>query len=462
MRILQVVHSLPFLNQAGTEVYTYNLSLELSKRHEVYIFSRVCNTKQKEYEVTKQNMNGITVYLINNTFKNCNSFQMYYENEAVDKKFVELLDEITPDVVHIQHLIFLSIGLIKMINKRRIPIVFTLHDYWLMCPKWHILKKNLTPCEKVFTANFDQECFDCLSEILNIKKGAKRIYLLSKSLLPAFALRWLKNAYFLYAQKVRDNNIGIDKFKERSIRIKALLNNIDLFIAPSEYLRNKFIEFGIFPEKMRLSQNGLNSDLFKGIQKVKANKIRFAFIGTILPAKGIHILIESFNNINRANTELNIYGRLYSYTGFEHYPPYLKKLAKNENIRFMGEFNQFEIVNIFSEIDILVVPSLWYENSPLVIKEAFLSGTPVIASRIAGIPELVTDGVNGFLFNPGDSRGLKEKLQYIIDNPHIIEEFMKHIPEVKRIEDNAKEIEEIYGALVTKRMVKNSIYSYVL
>src|SRR3989338_6135820 len=190
MRILQVVHSLPFLNQAGTEVHTYNLALELSKRHEVHIFARACNTKQKEYEVTKQNMDGIRVYLINNTFKKCNSFEVFYENEEIEKRFAELLDEITPDIVHIQHLVFLSIGLIKIIRDRGIPIVFTLHDYWLICPKWHVLKKGSTHCGKVFTGNFDEECLDCLSDILNIKIGSKMVYLLMKCLLPNFALMY--------------------------------------------------------------------------------------------------------------------------------------------------------------------------------------------------------------------------------------------------------------------------------
>lgn len=451
MRILQVVHSLPFLNQAGTEVYTYNLSLELSKRHQVYIFSRVCNTKQKEYKVTKQNMNGITVYLINNTFKDCNSFEMYYENEAIDKKFAELLDKIMPDVVHIQHLVFLSIGLIKIISNRGIPIVFTLHDYWLICPKWHIFKNGSTPCEKVFSGNFDQECLNCLSEILHIKRGAKRVYLLSKWLLPNFALSWLKNAYLLCIQRISDYNTGINKLKERARKINAFLNSIDFFIAPSEYLKNKFIEFGISSEKIRLSQNGLNSELFKGIQKVRTDKIRFAFIGTILPAKGLHILIESFNRIKNRDVELKIYGRLYPYVGFEYYPSYLKKIIKNKNIRFMGEFNYFEIAKIFSEIDILVVPSVWYENSPLVIKEAFLSKTPVIASKIGGIPELVNDGVNGLLFNPGDSNDLQEKIQYLIDSPDIIERLKENIPKVKSIEDNASEVEDIYNKLIAKK-----------
>lgn len=451
MRILQVVHSLPFLNQAGTEVHTYNLSLELSKRHQVYIFSRVCNTKQKEYEVTKQNMNGVRVYLINNTFKNCNSFKMYYENEAIDKRFVELLDEIAPDIVHIQHLVFLSIGLIKTISERGIPIVFTLHDYWLMCLKWHVLKRDSTPCEKVFSGNFDQECLSCLSEILHIKRGAKKVYLLIKCLLPNFALRWLKNVYFLCTQRIPDNGTGIDKLKERARRINALLNGIDFFTAPSECLKNKFIEFGIPSEKINVSQNGLDGNLFIDIQKIKANKIRFAFIGTILPAKGLHILIKSFNRIKKRDAELKIYGRLYPYVGFEYYPPYLKKIIKNRNIRFAGEFNYFEIAKIFSEIDILIVPSVWYENSPLVIKEAFFSKTPVIASRIGGIPELVTDGLNGLLFNPQDADDLQEKIQYLIDNPGVIEKFKENIPRVKSIEDNASEIEDIYNKLIAKK-----------
>jgi len=454
MRILQVVHSLPFLNQAGTEVHTYNLSLELSKTHEVYIFSRVCNTKQKEYEVTKQNMNGVRVYLINNTFKNCNSFEMYYENEMIDKRFAEILYEIKPDVVHIQHLVFLSIGLIKIIRDRGIPVVFTLHDYWLICPKWHVLKNDSTPCEKVFSGNFDQECLSCLSEILHIKRGVKRVYLLSKWLLPNFALSWLKNIYFLCTQRISGNNKGIDKLKERTRKINAFLNSIDFFITPSEYLKNNFIGFGISREKIRLSQNGLNSELFKGIQKVRTNKIRFAFIGTILPAKGLHILIESFNRIKKRDAELKIYGRLYPYVGFEYYPSHLKKIIKNKNIKLMGEFNYFEIAKIFSQIDILVVPSVWYENSPLVIKEAFLSNTPVIASRIGGIPELVNDGANGLLFKPQDADDLQEKIQYIIDNPDIIEKFKKNIPKVKNIEDNATEVEDVYNKLIAQKESK--------
>jgi glycosyltransferase involved in cell wall biosynthesis len=179
MRILQVAHSLPFLNQAGTEIYTYELSRELSKKHELHIFTRGCDEKQKEYEITEKNINGIKVFLINNTFRYCDSFEMYYQNESIDARFEALLDRVKPNVIHVQHLIFLSTGIIKKIKQRGIPIVFTVHDYWLMCPRWHLLKKNLMPCTKAFVHDFDKECLSCVAELLSIKKSSKAVYLIS-------------------------------------------------------------------------------------------------------------------------------------------------------------------------------------------------------------------------------------------------------------------------------------------
>lgn len=448
MKILQIVHSLPFLNQAGTEMYTYELASELSKRHQVYIFSRNCDIKQEEYEITKKVINGMVIYLVNNTFRQCDSFEMYYENDEIDKRFAELLDEIAPDIVHIQHLVFLSIGLIKKIKDRGVPIVFTLHDYWLMCPRWHILKKDLTLCKKAFSSNFDQECSNCISEMFNIKRGTKRAYLFSKKLLPAFALNWLKRIYFRCAQKMSDGEANINRLKERNYKIKTVLSNIDYFIAPSEYLQNRFIQFGIPPGKIESLRHGLNSGLFTDTQKVKTDKIRFTFIGTILPAKGLHTLIEAFNRMDGKKAELRIFGRLHSYVGFEYYLPYLKRKITNNNIRLMGEFSHLEIAKIFKETDVVVVPSIWNENCPLIIQEAFFSKTPVIASRIGGIPELIKDGINGLLFKPGDVNELQQKLQYIINNPDVLEKFQENIPKVKCIEDNAKEIEGIYSKLI--------------
>lgn len=116
----------------------------------------------------------------------------------------------------------------------------------------------------------------------------------------------------------------------------------------------------------------------------------------------------------------------------------------------MDGFDNQEIASVFQNIDMLIVPSLWQENSPLVIQEAFLAETPVIASRLGGIPEIVQNGINGLLFNPGDVDELREKMQQIINNPSLIEKFRENMPKIRCIEDNAKEIEEIYNKLVIK------------
>jgi glycosyltransferase involved in cell wall biosynthesis len=444
MRILQIVHSPPLFTQAGTEIYTHNLSVELSKKHKIYIFSRTCNLEQKEYEIKKEAFSGLTVYTINNTFKNCDSFKMLYQNEIIDQKFEEVLREVRPDVVHIQHLNYLSIGLIKKITERRIPIALTFHDYWWMCPRPHLFKKDYRPCDKAIVSKFDQECLSCVNEMLMIRKNFKSIYNCIRRILPTFIVLSFKKIYFsLMGFAYSDNNL-ISKLQERAHDIKCLMDSINIFIAPTECIRKNYIEFGIPGEKIKLSCHGFNINLFNGLQKNRNHKLRFAFIGTILPAKGPHVLIESFNGIQDKNAQLMIYGNLRSFIGFEHYLPYLKKIIKNKNIMFMDGFDNRQIASIFQKIDVLVVPSLWLENSPLVIQEAFLAKTPVIASRIGGITELVLDGVNGLLCDPGDVHGLQEKIERIIDNPDLIQKFKENMPQVKSIEDNAREMEEIY------------------
>lgn len=456
MKILQIVHGLPFHNQAGTEIYTLSLSLELSRKHEVYIFCRTSDTKQKDYEITKSNYGKITVYSINNTFRDCNSFEMLYDNEMINTKFNDLLDEIKPDIVHIQNQIFLSIGIIGKIKEKNIPLVFTLHDYWLMCPRWHLFRKNNKPCEEAVYGKFNQGCIGCLEEMINLRKGNVRMYMISKILFFPFILKALKRMWFFYIHIASNSNSNINKLKDREFKIRSLLDMVDIFLAPSEFIRNRFIEFGLPKEKIEIFRFGFNNNLFLNHQKFSADRIRFAFIGTLLPAKGLHTLINAFNRIDTKKADLKIYAKLRTYAGFEDYLPNLKKIVKNRNIKFMDEFDHTDIARIFHEIDILVVPSLWYENSPLVIQEAFLFRTPVLASDIGGIPELVKDSINGFLFKAGDIEDLQEKLQYIIGNPDVISKFQENISMPKSMEDHAREIEELYTLLINKDNVINT------
>jgi glycosyltransferase involved in cell wall biosynthesis len=459
MKILQVVHSLPSINQAGTEIYTFELASELSKRHQVYIFTRYSDLKQRDYLVRKQVSSGITIYLINNTFRDYESFDMLYQNKNIDEKFAQVLDEIKPDIVHIQHLVFLSLGIIEKAKERNIPLVFTLYDYWLMCPKWHLLKRNQVPCEKAADGLFDLECDNCLRDMLHINQRTIRAYYSMKRFFPFHLLKYLKKLYFYFNRSPSSD--AIEQLKKRSNVVKKTVENIDFFLAHSQYIKSQFLKFGIPAEKMLLSYPGLKISNFQRIENKVNGKIRFAFIGTIIPAKGLHVLIRAFNEIKNDAAELKIYGKMKDYTGFEGYLQFLLQSIKNKNIKFMDEFRHDSVVTIYKDLDVLVVPSIWQENHPFVIREAFLFKKPVVASRTGGITEMIKDGVNGLLFNAGNSGDLKEKMEYIINNPEILDTFSRNSGSVKDIKDDVQELEEFYGKLSERRVCLGEPYELV-
>lgn len=456
LRILQVAHSFPPHNTAGTEVYTCNLSCELAKRHRVFVFYRINNREKNEFEIVKTEYKGLHIYALNNTFADCGSFEMLCDNKIITDKFAGLLDEIKPEVIHIQHLLFLSIGIIEAAKKKNIPIVFTLNDYWLLCPQGQLLRNNTNACQE----NAVSDCVKCMKYQLSLKKGVMGIYRSLRDKFPVFLIQMIKNIYFAYARlSFLSKEEEKKQIELRERRIKQACAMVDIFLAPSRFIREKFTDFGIPQHKIIISPYGLNTLYFNKIEKKEQRgKIRFAFIGTFLPAKGAHVLISAFNRMRRRNAELKIYGSQRLYKGFEYYLKFIKKTGRNKNIHFMGGYKNEDIGSIFSEVDVLVVPSIWYENAPLVIQEAFLAKTPVIASRIGGIPELVIDGVNGLLFNPADIQDLTEKIGYVIDNPEVINEFKKNMPSVKSIEINAGEMEEIYARLIARSNAFNAAY----
>jgi len=449
MNILQIVHNLPFFSRAGTEIYTFNLAKELVKKHNVTIVCRMCDERLPEYFVQLRKPGGLNTYLINNTFKHCNSLEEYYQNARIDDCFARILDEVKPDVVHIEHLIFLSLGMIEKIKEKQIPIVFTLHDFWLLCPCWHLLGSDNLPCLKARVSAFDDACVHCLWGLFNINPTAKRYYRLMKRILPAALLIGMKNLYRYFMQARNTGGDPAERLLLMSERIKGYLKEVDVFVSPSGYLMEDFIRFGIPRNKILLKRHGIDLGLFKGTKKTKSGKVRFSFIGTLLPAKGLHVLLDAFDKVG-GEIELNIYAKLRSYSGFEEYYEVIRRKIRDKNAGLMGEFDPSYAGEVFRGIDVLVVPSIWNENSPLVIHEALASNTAVIASRIGGIPELITDGVNGLLFEPGDPDDLAQKMRYLVDNPRSLGRIAGFDSKIKHIADYAQEMEDLYDAVLKR------------
>ena len=448
MKILQIVHGLPPENTAGTEVYTRNLSKALSRSHEVFVFYRTADFSRRECEVIRREEDGLKLFSINNTFRDHVSFESTYRDERMAEAFGKILDKIKPDVVHVQHLLYLSVRMIEEAKQRGIPVVLTLNDYWLLCPQGQLFKSDHTVCE----GTEGSECISCVLYQLGIRKNVAYFYAMIRKFTPNWFFQAAKSLYLIYARAFFLRGPQAQRSIQDRIKfMKELCAKIDLFIAPSEFICQRFIAFGVPAAKIRTSAYGFDTHEITVLEKTPSRRLRFGFIGNLMPAKGAHILIRSFREISEDRAELRIYGKAFSYkSALGNYVGQIRKEARGkENIKFMGGFSNTDISSIFKEIDVLVVPSIWYENAPLVIQEAFLARTPVIASKIGGIPELIQDGENGLLFNAGDSNDLKEKLESVINNPGILDKFRASLPKIKSIDENAKEMVGIYRQLLS-------------
>jgi glycosyltransferase involved in cell wall biosynthesis len=173
--------------------------------------------------------------------------------------------------------------------------------------------------------------------------------------------------------------------------------------------------------------------------------VRIGFVGTLVWHKGLHVLLEAARSLPAGAYEIEVWGALDT---FPDYTASLRAMARGLPVRFRGAFHSGQGAEVYRSFDLLVVPSLWPENSPLVIHEAFMAGVPVVAARTGGIPELVTDGVNGELFDPASPAALAAALRGLILRPDRLAEMARHAPAVKTIAEDARDWERRYESLL--------------
>jgi len=170
--------------------------------------------------------------------------------------------------------------------------------------------------------------------------------------------------------------------------------------------------------------------------------VRFGYIGALHPQKGIELLIESFRDIG-GNATLDVFGSAFASPISDSYLQRIRERAAPE-ATFHGAYDNGDVAAILARFDMLIVPSLWYENSPLTIHEAFMAGTPVITADEGGMAELVRDGISGLHFRLGDAADLRNKIRSVVEDPDSVTRLREGIPHVKSIEEDAAQTLDRY------------------
>jgi glycosyltransferase involved in cell wall biosynthesis/MoaA/NifB/PqqE/SkfB family radical SAM enzyme len=425
MHILKIIHGYPSNYNAGSEVYSQSICNELSKHHKVSVFTREENPYSPDFEIRKQSENSnLDFYFVNNP-----QGKDGYHHKAMDSNFAQLIAEIKPDIAHIGHLNHLSTGIVDELNKLNIPIVFTLHDFWLMCPRGQFLTRSIGE-ENNFQLCSAQQDHKCATNCYKVYFSGRE------------------------ANEAQDTEHWSNWIHQRMLETKAIINKVDLFIAPSNYLRNMFInEFSVPENKIVYLDYGFPTEYLTQTEKTKDNSnFTFGYIGTHIPAKGINQLIEAFCQIETPST-LRIYGRQ---NGQSTEALRLLASKSKNNIEFVGEYINHNLANdVFSKVDCIVVPSIWAENSPLVIHEAQSCRVPVITADFGGMKEYVQHQVNGLLFEHRNTNSLAEQMKFAIANPDLMKGYgqkgylFSADGCVPNIQDHCKELEEIYNRFIT-------------
>jgi len=452
MKILLGVHYYLPRHQAGTELYTRALARQFKEQgHSVWIFTSE-DQAGPDFKILRDAHEGIPVFRI--CYSRVPDFKASYQRPEFDRLFGQLLDETKPEIVHFQHLFRLSTGLVSEAKKRNIPALLTLADYWLLCPAIIMLKPEdaLCPgpdeghacanCPHAFSVFGRDQAGSFLWRSLEIGLGYG--HQLKRQLPPSLvdSLRAVLGRKNDFAQKR-------ELINQRQLQMKKMVDELSLLISPSRFLLEMMVRNRVAPrEKIIFSDYGFEDGGFSRRTQAAAGKkqpLTFGFIGTLVRHKGLKVLLQAVRSMPAENFSLKIFGETREFPG---YVRELKKLAgRDPRIQWRGRIDHDRVAQAHAQIDVLVVPSLWYENSPLTIHEAFLSGIPVLASELGGMKELVQEG-GGRLFAPGSSTELAARMKELISNPARIEELRKTIPPIKTIEDNCRELIILYQMLL--------------
>ena len=448
MRVLLAVHAFPPRSTAGVEVYTLRLARALvALGHDVLVLSASHDLGAAPFEVRRREHEGLSIVEVNNTHHR-GTLQATWDNPEIDHAGRALFEEWLPDVVHFQHLLNLSSGLIAEAKRARIRTVLTLHDYWLSCPRDGLrMRADLGLC-----ATMDHAvCAECLGDspylVPAMQRGAAaglRAVGLGRALhrlrdaaprLAEGALGALRRA----APRLDGLAVAMDRRRDG---LRAALAAVDLFVAPTRFARDRAVEVGASAERIRVS--GLGVATHGPRPRPRGPRRRLGYVGTLAPHKGVHTLVDAVHGLRRDDVTLDLFG---SPSVFPAYARDLERRAAGDTrIRFRGGFPEGDQERVLAGLDALVLPSLWWENSPISVLEALARGLAVVASRTGGVPEILSEEA-GLLVEPGDTTSLRTALEGLADGRLLAE---AHPPwPVKTVEAGARELLGLYSALTS-------------
>ena len=411
VKILMASHSHPQLSKGGSEIAAFELFTALKSRteYEPWFLGCVRDPAQQKLGATLSQPFSEREYLYSaGAF---DWFKFANQDPKFPGEFRELLKHLQPQIVHFHH--YLNLGVEAFLHVREVlpqcRIILTLHEYLAMCHHYGqmVTKQSRSLCHE----SSPTRCAGCFEE-------------------HAAADFFLRNQY-----------------------IRRFFDLVDHFIAPSHFLAERYIAWGIEPSRMSVVENVIMPTIGE-VRKPRHGRdlLRIGVFGQISLLKGINVLFETADLLQERKIDHIVFEIHGDYRGQppEFQEDFLKRMAKARlNLSFHGAYDQQRVDGLMQSMDLIVVPSIWWENSPVVIQEALRNRRPVICSDIGGMAEKVRDGVDGFHFPVGSAPALASLLVRLADSHTALSEVATTLRTPELVDEVVDRHLKLYASSVT-------------
>ena len=354
-----------------------------------------------------------------NDFKHIHAFEETYACPPIDGLFRQLLVEVAPDLVHFNHLIGLSVGLPEVTWTARVPQMTTLHDFWHVCARVNLQDWRGRPCGGPLQGG---DCYRCVTGSARTFRLRARVLSLGKSVMGlSLRRRFRRWGWLPSASSVTASTGTRQDFDLRRRRFASALSRSAVLLTPSRFVANAYRANGLQDVPMEVLPLGVERGQSHTQHVGFPDRIHVGYIGPLIPAKGFDILLDAFERLQDPRFRLLVFGRDDVDPNFTR--RIQRRIKRDQRIVIKGPFQPAEREQIYSQLDLVVIPSRVPETFSLVAREALLSGKPVFASDIGALPEVIRSGVNGVLFAPGDSGALSAHLDRIAQDPEWLRRF---------------------------------------
>ncbi len=440
MNILLAVHHFPPKYWGGGELRTYETARWLVQRgHRVRVLciEAPYDANERELRFVDDTFEGIPVRRL---FFNLNAasdpFRYAYDNPWIGEHMQTWLAQDPPDVFHVVGGYLISASALDTARAAGIPTLVTLLEFWFQCAVNILLRGDNTLCDG------PTDLVDCARCVMD---SQRRYRVMDESMPQASRAFWHFAADNAFLANTTGIGARVKQLGERREKLFNTLVNTDVIISPSQFIMDQVAANGVPRDKMVLIDHlQKQPPITTRWQKTPSDRLRIGYLGQIIRMKGVDLLVDAFSQIKPRGTppQLLIYGNIKASPAFGK--KIQDKARGNPNIVLAGTYDREQVYQVLQSIDVMASPSIWYENAPRVVREAFETGTPVIAGNLGSAAEYVQHDVNGLLFERANVQALTRQLQRLVDEPELAQKLRQGIPRVKPLDDEMNELLHVY------------------